>query len=1476
VVGGTDSLDFSGVNANAVGEGLILPQTTTCTGTTDTGAVCYGTTSDELCVYDGAAYDCVPVSAHTTDTSADTECSGSSTYYDGDGNCDTSILSDVIKGGGTNRVAYFDGSSNLEDESTFTYNELSDTMGVEKVQFTEGANNWAFDVDTSGNLTVTPTGPGWASINHSLPDDASGYFAICNTSGVQLELCHTEDTYLGTIGVDGTGLMTLQTSGGITLQGATGNSFALGTDTWDAQTVVTVKSGVGDSTMFDFQDSAADTIFDITQDASGSPPTDRLMTLYDSDLTLNNSANGAILTIEQGDGAYRVDMAQFYSLGTQNHIWMARGTGNIAEDSASDSAAWQIAGSRNSLALIGQRPDVTITCNTGDYTIANCERMFDAGDYATIADIDDNSPNPATATAIVVITDTSGLDQMHPWMDGLLDGKPAYNGVDNFYWGAIYKGNGKVLPADVTIEAQFDNNEDGDGCGGSCQWFTVGQTLNNDNVAHAERNLNFSNPSACMLTGDHDGADHATIMTDTDAAYSWDTNEWVGYTIQNVTEGDSGVVTSNTSNTITVASLSGPGDNKWQDNDVYQLTSPTIQGKYRCIRDPYKIYGIKITLSDWRYTEVCAGDSTCDDAFITEMFLGQYKEWLYPYYLPRYDPHDRWPMVDELNWVDTDGTFYGIDFDRTNDEFDVDAPISVSGVAVPTFTDSGCIHAHTEDSWTPIVYDGTSLDCMRPTDDGFGVAGNIVFVDETGTYAGDALHTDNRISVGSGGDTIEVADTGATQYVSLGPCDGTDCKVLMSGGAGMDLILENPTGAAGITACGDGGCGVGDRNIDLQAGSGSDGKINAFGELVVTGTADFTAADGLGIEVDITGDLNVGGSFTCGGGTGCSTPSSATGANTLWTINAEEPGHTGSYLEIQDEASTIFEVDPNGNLTTLNDIWITGSNKELRFYEGVNYVGFEAPALSADQVWVLPTADGSANQYLQTNGSGILSWAATIFTDIDTDYGAETVTSAWKFIPNGTGAFGAYDLEIGDTTTPDYGALRIGASGIYASSFSTGNIDLDKTLVFRQEGSVGGILEFAWIEGGNTLRAGIPESSAGNASNWIRSFMIAGPYSAATGDNHFICDTHTAYNGNIDCDTGTTGADMFIQDDLEVEGTIFAHETINLEGATADGNQVIVQVGADPGADVTISLPTATGTLATLDGALTGTAAAIDADQDTVDEVSISDSAVLLDGDDDGIALASERVITDSITMTYNCEGDNLTAVDHYFHASGSNLLAGSNYGGRQVCRNYTGASDGDDSIMGFGLNAATTGANLDFDRFNQFGASIAVLETSAYCGAVGFLSSSTSQDIMTLDLGCYFYCCPDVDIDGDGTTGDGGDTDDDKWWFVCQDGDTDNSGELCATQSGSPSQCDTYQATNTEAWNTGVDCENIYEFHRLQMEINQAASSVAAYVDGTLEATFTTELPSSYIYAPVVWWEAQEAVNKRVFVDWIEVNHDR
>jgi hypothetical protein len=85
------------------------------------------------------------------------------------------------------------------------------------------------------------------------------------------------------------------------------------------------------------------------------------------------------------------------------------------------------------------------------------------------------------------------------------------------------------------------------------------------------------------------------------------------------------------------------------------------------------------------------------------------------------------------------------------------------------------------------------------------------------------------------------------------------------------------------------------------------------------------------------------------------------------------------------------------NGTALKDVSETLSNKtlasavattaltlnataELRLADtdSSHYVGFKAPeTVSANKVWVLPAADGTAGQALSTDGSGNLSWATS-------------------------------------------------------------------------------------------------------------------------------------------------------------------------------------------------------------------------------------------------------------------------------------------------------------------------------------------------------------------------------------------------------------------------------------------------------------------------------------------------------------------
>ena len=132
---------------------------------------------------------------------------------------------------------------------------------------------------------------------------------------------------------------------------------------------------------------------------------------------------------------------------------------------------------------------------------------------------------------------------------------------------------------------------------------------------------------------------------------------------------------------------------------------------------------------------------------------------------------------------------------------------------------------------------------------------------------------------------------------------------------------------------------------------------------------------------------------------------------------------------------TGVNADLSGTLNVEGHVSLDGSANELRFYEGSNYVGFEAPSLSANQIWVLPDADGSSGHALKTDGSGNLSWgtaggnafdkiAVSGQTNIEADSTTDTLTFA-----AGTG--------ITLTTTPGTDTLTITNSATGDNAFGT-------------------------------------------------------------------------------------------------------------------------------------------------------------------------------------------------------------------------------------------------------------------------------------------------------------------------------------------------------------------------------------------------------------------------------------------------------
>ena len=162
-------------------------------------------------------------------------------------------------------------------------------------------------------------------------------------------------------------------------------------------------------------------------------------------------------------------------------------------------------------------------------------------------------------------------------------------------------------------------------------------------------------------------------------------------------------------------------------------------------------------------------------------------------------------------------------------------------------------------------------------------------------------------------------------------------------------------------------------------------SVNMSGNIDVDGTTNLDA-------VDIDGAVQLDATFTVGtdgSGQDVVLYSGTAGDNLTWDASAEALIVTGTNgqtaLNVADGNLVVADnIDANGSSNFSGTLSLDGSANELRFYESSNYVGFEAPSLSGDQIWVLPSADGNADQVLKTNGSGTLSWTDVSASSIGT------------------------------------------------------------------------------------------------------------------------------------------------------------------------------------------------------------------------------------------------------------------------------------------------------------------------------------------------------------------------------------------------------------------------------------------------------------------------------------------------------------
>ena len=152
------------------------------------------------------------------------------------------------------------------------------------------------------------------------------------------------------------------------------------------------------------------------------------------------------------------------------------------------------------------------------------------------------------------------------------------------------------------------------------------------------------------------------------------------------------------------------------------------------------------------------------------------------------------------------------------------------------------------------------------------------------------------------------------------------------------------------------------------------------------------------------------------------------------------------------------ELHFNSNVEVLENLSIANFG-EARFYDdGANYVGFEAPALSADQIWKLPATDGDADDIIKTDGSGALAFV-TATVDVPMVISMYEESPSKNTIHNWNG--GMLSLSAGDTLSNGDNIVVTKGTGkivlvVNASNDAIGDITITGDSVNRDTGVVTG------------------------------------------------------------------------------------------------------------------------------------------------------------------------------------------------------------------------------------------------------------------------------------------------------------------------------------------------------------------------------------------------------------------------------------